>query len=81
MTQEISQNRTKSKRVGKYLTFLPIIVFVVLFIAGVVARLLQEQPAPVFDPVIITLSTLLLLSFLVLIVTVPIGLIIWWRNR
>lgn len=81
MNQETSGNRTGAKRVGKYLTFVPIGVFVLLFIAEVVARFLQKQPAPVFDPLVLTLSTLLLLSFLVIIVTVPIGLIIWWRNR
>jgi hypothetical protein len=71
---------SSGKTLGKCFVFIPIGVFVLLFIAGVVARFFQEQPAPILDPIIMTLSTLLLLSFLALIVTVPIGIVIWWKN-
>jgi len=71
------------KRTGQFLIFVPLGIFVLLFIAGVAARFVSGDPKPSLGSfgLIFYLDLALLLSFLPLIITIPIGLFVWWKAR
>ncbi len=75
--------REKTRKIGKFIVFVPVVLFVILFLASVLVRFLrpEAQGIPLGDPLITILSMLLLLSFVVAIVIIPIGAVLWWKRK